>query len=79
MAQKTVAETRMTRAELGNYLRTLGDRFEAGEEEIPIEVGNKTVTLSPAGKIDCEVEVVERSSVIRKGRETVDVRLTWKR
>ena len=78
MADRTHASETMTRSELSAYLRSLADEFESGEEEVGIDVGNKRVTLHPPEEVSCDVEVVERSSVLRGSKETVDVELTWK-
>ena len=78
MAQRTTAEETMPLPELAAYLSTLAEEFNRGGEDVSVPVGNKTVTLHPPENVDVSVEVVERSSMIRGERETVDIELTWK-
>lgn len=65
-----------------------GDAEEAGEDatetgddavEISVEVGNKSVTLHPPEAVTVSVDVVERSSMLRGERETIDLEFSWKR
>ncbi|MHC3439013.1 amphi-Trp domain-containing protein [Natrialbaceae archaeon A-gly3] len=78
MADRTQASETLTRSELTAYLRTLAEEFDSGDEEIGIDVGNKRVTLNPPEEVSCDVEVVERSSVLRGSKETVTIELSWK-
>ncbi|WIV68114.1 amphi-Trp domain-containing protein [Natrialbaceae archaeon AArc-T1-2] len=78
MAERTHSSETMTRSELATYLSALAAEFEADDDEIAVEVGNKSVTLHPPENVECDVEVVERSSVLRGSRETVDIELSWK-
>lgn len=68
----------MERSELAAYLAGLAEEFDRGDEEIDVTVGNKTVTLHPPETVECDVEVLERSSVLRGNRETVEIELRWK-
>jgi len=79
MAQRTTANETLPRDELAAYLRDLAAEFERGDEQITVPVGNKNVTLMPPETLDVSVEVVERSSMLRGDRETVDIELSWKR
>lgn len=78
MADRTQSKEAMTRSELAAYLTSLAEEFEAAGDELAVAVGNKTVTLHPPEEVDCEVEVVERASVLRGNRETVSIELSWK-
>lgn len=78
MADRTTAEQELTRSELAAYLRGLAEEFEREADDIAVDVGNKTVSLSPPEMVDCNVEVVERSSVLRGQRESIDIELRWK-
>lgn len=78
MADRTRTEETMPRPELAAYLEELAAEFERGGEEIAVAVGNKTVALHPPENVDIEVDVVERSSVLRGERETIDIKLSWK-
>ncbi|WP_135821323.1 amphi-Trp domain-containing protein [Halostella litorea] len=77
MAQRTDATLSMNREELGNYLKRLGDEID-GEGDITVPVDNRRVRLHPSEAITCDVEVVERSSLLRGSKETVSLELSWK-
>jgi len=79
MTQRTTDDDQLSRDEFAAYLRELAAEFEEGDEHIPLPVGNKDVTLTPPETFGVSVEVVERSSVLRGDRETVDIELSWKR
>ncbi|WP_226040189.1 amphi-Trp domain-containing protein [Natrinema sp. DC36] len=78
MAQRTTADETLPREELAAYFTDLAAEFEQGDEEITVPVGNKNVSLDPPQNIDLSVEVVERSSMLRGNRETVEIELSWK-
>ncbi|WP_254522210.1 amphi-Trp domain-containing protein [Natrinema caseinilyticum] len=55
------------------------DEPEPGADEtVTVPVGNKNVSLHPPHHVDVSIEVVERSSMLRGNRETVDIELSWK-
>lgn len=78
MAETTQSEEKMSREDVAAYLRRVADQFDSGEDEIGVEVGNKTVSLRPQEQVNVDVEVVERSSKLRGDRETLDIELDWK-
>ncbi|GAB3038888.1 amphi-Trp domain-containing protein [Natronobiforma cellulositropha] len=78
MADHTSADQTLTREELAAYLHGLAEEFERGAGRINVDVGNKTVSLSPPERVDCAVEVVERSTMIRGEHETIEIELNWK-
>ncbi|ELY84315.1 amphi-Trp domain-containing protein [Natrinema altunense] len=78
MAQRTTADETLPREELAAYLQELATEFGSESEEVSIRVGNKNVSLSPPHNVDVSVETVERSSMIRGNRETVEIELSWK-
>ncbi|WP_226482575.1 amphi-Trp domain-containing protein [Natrinema amylolyticum] len=78
MAQRTTADETLPREELAEYLQELATEFEGESEEVSIRVGNKNVSLNPPHNIDVSVETVERSSMLRGNRETVEIELSWK-
>lgn len=78
MAQRTTADERLPRPELAAYLAALAEEFDRGDEEIRVDVGNKTVSLNPPEEVDFSIDVVERSSMLRGSRETIDIELSWK-
>lgn len=79
MAQKTRTESSVDREQVGRFLRNLAEQFEDDGEELQVRVGNKTVSLSPGEDLDLDVEVIERSSWVRKSRESVSIDISWKR
>ncbi|WP_408959672.1 amphi-Trp domain-containing protein [Natrinema sp. 74] len=78
MAQRTTADETLPREELAAYLQGLATEFERGDEQVSISVGNKNVSLNPPQNVDLSVEVVERSSMLRGNRETIEIELSWK-
>lgn len=78
MAQRTTADEKLPRSELAAYLTTLAEEFDSGEEEVHIDVGNKSISLYPSEELDFSIDVIERSSLLRGSRETVEIELSWK-
>lgn len=78
MSHRTTADETLQRSALAAYLSALADEFDGDDEEIHVDVGNKTVTLTPPDEVDVSVDVVERSSRFRGSRETVEIELDWK-
>ncbi|PCR91947.1 amphi-Trp domain-containing protein [Natrinema ejinorense] len=78
MAQRTTADETLPRDELAAYLQELATEFGQSEAAVTVPVGNKNVSLDPPQNVDVSVEVVERSSMLRGNRETVEIELSWK-
>ncbi|ADD06401.1 uncharacterized protein Nmag_2848 [Natrialba magadii ATCC 43099] len=78
MAQRTTADAAQSREDLAAYFEHLAAEFRAGGEDVDIDVGNKTVSLSPPETIETSVDVIERSTMFRGNRETVRIELNWK-
>ncbi|SEQ92241.1 amphi-Trp domain-containing protein [Natrinema salaciae] len=78
MAQRTTADETLPREELAAYLQEIATEFDSESEVVSIPVGNKDVSLNPPHNVDISVEVVERSSMLRGDRETVEIELSWK-
>lgn len=78
MAQRTTADEKLPRSELAAYLTALAEEFDSGEEEVHIDVGNKSISLYPSEELDFSIDVIERSSLLRGSRETVEIELSWK-
>jgi amphi-Trp domain-containing protein len=72
MAQKTGIKTTMKREQLGEYPQDLGEQL-AGEDEVTVRIENRNVTLRPSDSVNVEVEVTERSSLLRSNREKVSL------
>lgn len=77
MADKTESKQEMNREELAAYFRQLADEFDR-EGELSVSVGNKSVLLDPSESIRTEIEVVERSSILRGNRESMEIEMSWK-
>ena len=77
MADKNLAEKDVSRAEAADNLRANADELER-DDEMNIDVENKTITLSPTDSVGYEVGVRERSSILRGSRESVTIKLDWK-
>ncbi|KYH25862.1 hypothetical protein HAPAU_25400 [Halalkalicoccus paucihalophilus] len=91
MAEKTLHEARMSRADVATQLRRLADELDPADEDgdtddvegevdggIEVPVGNKRVRLDPPEEIGYEIGVREGSSILRGDRETVTLTLDWK-
>ena len=77
MSEKTLHEEKLSRKEAADRLDAIADQLrEKGDANV--DVGNKTVTLSPRKKIGYEIGIRESSSVLRGDRETVTIKLDWK-
>lgn len=76
MADRTSYTDTKTRDQLAGQLRDIADAFESGDTTV--EVGNKSVHLSPPDSINYQIDVVERSSLIRGDHESVEIELGWK-
>ncbi|MFA9425953.1 amphi-Trp domain-containing protein [Natronorubrum sp. A-ect3] len=78
MTERTTADEKLPRSELAAYLEALASEFDEDDDEIHVDVGNKTVTLSPPEAVDFSIDVVERSSLLRGSRETIAIELSWR-
>jgi amphi-Trp domain-containing protein len=69
-------ERDMTAAEVANYLRTVADKLEAGDE-FTLESGGDSVTLAPPGRVEFEVEVERETSKSGKSEIELELELEW--
>jgi amphi-Trp domain-containing protein len=70
-------ERDVTTAEVAEYLRTVADRLESGED-FTLEAGTESVTLTPPGRIEFEVEVERETSDSGGPREIeLEFELEW--
>jgi len=76
MADRTSYTDTVTRDQIADQLRELADAFESSDTNV--QVGNKTVQLSPPDSVNYQIDVVERSSLLRGDHETVEIELGWK-
>lgn len=61
---------------VADRLEAIADQLRSNQTEI--DVGNKTVRLSPATEINYEIDVHEGSSFLRGKRESIQIELEWK-
>jgi amphi-Trp domain-containing protein len=54
-------ERDMSTAEVAQYLRTVADHLDAGDE-FTLQSGTESVTLTPPGRVEFEVEVERETS-----------------
>ncbi|MFC4550973.1 MULTISPECIES: amphi-Trp domain-containing protein [Halorussus] len=73
---KTSHQERLSREEAADRLQTLAQEIRSGEAAV--QVGNKTVRLSPSEQVSYEIDVAEQSSFLRGSRESVEIELEWK-
>jgi len=76
MADRTSYTDTVTRDQIADQLRELADAFESSDTNV--QVGNKSVQLSPPDSVNYQIDVVERSSLLRGDHETVEIELGWK-
>lgn len=76
MADKTTHGEKLSREEAAERLEELAAELREGSGNI--QVGNKTIELSPSEKIAYEIGVRERSSLLRGDYETITVKMDWK-
>lgn len=73
---KTSHEEKISREEAADRLQTLAEELRS--TEAAVQVGNKTVRVSPSESVAFEIEVREKSSFLRGNRESVEIDLEWK-
>lgn len=76
MADRTSYTDTMTRDQIADHLRELADAFESNDTTV--DVGNKSVHLSPPDSVNYQIDVVERSSLLRGNHESLEIELGWK-
>ncbi|SIR89718.1 amphi-Trp domain-containing protein [Haladaptatus litoreus] len=77
MSEKILNEEKISREEVADRLQAIAHELREGGDA-NIDVGNKTVTLSPADSVGYEIGTRESSSVLCGSRESVTVKLDWK-
>lgn len=77
MSDSTEHSETMNREEFASFLRRLAEEFEK-EGDIDVPVGNKSVRLHPPEDVKKEIEVVERSSLLRGNKEAIELDVRWK-
>ena len=70
------SERDMTTADVAEYLRTVADRLETGDE-FTLESGTDSVTLAPPGRVEFEVEVERETSVTGSSEIELEFELEW--
>lgn len=70
-------ERDMDTGEVAEYLRTVADHLESGDE-FNLESGNDSVTLTPPGRVEFEVEVERETSKSGDSAEIeIEFELEW--
>lgn len=77
MAEKNINEDELDRSEAADRLRSIADDLESGDE-FDVDIGNKTITLTPPSVIGFEVGARESSSILRGSRESVTITMDWR-
>ncbi len=76
MGTETTEETQLSRSDAAARLRTIAVELDS-EENMAVDIENKTITLRPPEMIDMEIGVHESSSVLQGEQETLTVTLSW--
>lgn len=77
MVVRTDDSRELGRTDVAALFRELADEFERGGETVSIPVGNKTVALRPPDDVTTEVEVLERSGMVRGDQERLRIDVRW--
>ncbi|PSP96791.1 amphi-Trp domain-containing protein [Halobacteriales archaeon QS_5_70_17] len=78
MADTTQFSEEMSREEVASALHEIAEEFAKGSgESVTLRLGNKRVTVQPGDSINYDISVTERSSMLRKDRQTLDLNLRW--
>jgi amphi-Trp domain-containing protein len=77
MSEKILHEEKVSREEVADRLQAIAHELR-GDEDANVDVGNKTVTLSPPSSVGYEIGTRESSSVLRGSRESITIKLDWK-
>lgn len=77
MAERTSDSERVDRETAADRLEDVARELRQAED-VRIRVGNKNVELQPPETLTYEIDVVERTSMLRGDRETVEIELRWK-
>ncbi|WP_458208043.1 amphi-Trp domain-containing protein [Haladaptatus sp. NG-SE-30] len=77
MSDKVLHEEKISREEVADRLQAIADELR-GDGDANVDVGNKTVTLSPPNAVGYEIGTRESSSILRGSRESVTIKLDWK-
>lgn len=78
MVDSTSGSQTVAREEAAEKLEAIASQLRSEAKEIDIDVGNKSVSLSPRKTLDYEIEVRERSPMLRGKRESISIDLKWK-
>lgn len=79
MPEKTLFEFErdMNTTEVAQYLRTVADHLDSGDE-FTLESGTESVTLTPPGRVEFEVEVERETSKSGESAEIeIEFELEW--
>lgn len=77
MTETTSTTEELSREEFAAYLKQLSEEF-GGEDEVNIEIGNKTVRVQPPTQINCDTSVTEKSGgMLSNERETIEISVSW--
>jgi len=77
MAERTSNSEKLDRETVADRLEDIATEFRQAED-VRVRVGNKDVELSPPETVTYEIDVVERSSLLRGDSEAVEIELRWK-
>lgn len=78
MAETTDHEEDVSRDEAADLLQDLAREIRGqGRGPVDVQVGNKTLTLTPSSTLEYGIEVEERSPMLGGEREEITVTLGW--
>ncbi len=76
MADTTTIEDELAREEAADRLQEIARELRS-DGPADVQVGNKTLTLTPASVLEFDLEIEERSPMLGGDREELTISLGW--
>ena len=70
------SESRRSRSEIADYLRTVADSLEAGGE-VTFSAGDQTTTVSPPERSEFEIKVEREGPAGGSGELAIELEIEW--
>lgn len=70
------SESRRSRSEIADYLRTVADSFEAGGE-VTFRAGDETTAVSPPDRPEFEVKIEREGPADGTGELSIELEIEW--
>ena len=77
MADTTTASDTLSNEEAAAKLEAIANELRGGDGSIDVEVGNKSVSLTPSETVEYDIEVAEREPMLGNKHESITIDLEW--